>query len=214
MRVYLLRLTLVLVLMAPVIWLSGCATVLQETAGRVLQDRSAEDQKLDAKIHGGILDRVTGKDKKLLLDVSADVWEQRVMITGVLDDPKVREEVLQLARQDDRIREFHDHIQLVSTEEKEARRQERQAAEAGQAEEKGGAGQAVNDFWIETKIKAQLLTTKNVTSVNYFARSVRNQVYVIGKANSAEEKGVVLNIIGETKGVKGVTEHIQVAGKE
>ncbi|UCD11026.1 MAG: BON domain-containing protein [Nitrospinaceae bacterium] len=205
------RFQLALLLGVSLALISGCTTVLQETAGRVLQDRSAEDQKVDAKIHGGIVEGITGKDKKLLLDLSADVWEQRVMITGVLDDPEVRREVLQLARQDDRIREMYEHIQIVSTEEKEARRQQREAAESGEGEEKSGAGQAVNDFWIETKIKAQLLATKNVTSVNYFSRSVRNQVYVIGKAASAEEKDRVLKIIRETKGVKGVTEHIQVA---
>jgi len=212
MRIFLFRLLMVFVLGVPLTLLAGCATVLQETAGRVLQDRSAEDQKTDAKIHGGILDRVTGKDNKLLLDVSADVWEQRVMITGVLDDPKVHEEVVELARQDDRIREFHDHIRIVTTEEKEARRQAREAAEAGKEEEQGGAGQAVNDFWIETKIRAQLLTTKKVTSVNYFYRSVQNHVFVIGKAANSGEKDLVLNVIRETKGVQDVTGHIQVAG--
>jgi len=194
-----------------IVLMVGCATVLQETAGRVLQDRSSEDQKLDAKIHAGILDRITNKDKKLLLDVSADVWEQRVMITGTLDDPQIHKEVVQLASQDNRIREFHDHVQIVSKEEKEARREQKEAHESGKEEEKGGAGQAVDDFWIETKIKAQLLTTENVTSVNYFYRSVLNQVYVIGKANSQAEKELVLNIIKETKGVQSVTEHIQIA---
>jgi len=119
--------------------------------------------------------------------------------------------VVQLASQDNRIREFHDHVQIVSKEEKEARREQKEAHESGKEEEKGGAGQAVDDFWIETKIKAQLLTTDNVTSVNYFYRSVLNQVYVIGKANSPAEKELVLTIINETKGVQSVTEHIQIA---
>lgn len=190
---------------------SGCTTILQETVGRVVQDRTGENQKLDADIHAGILNRIAGKDKSLLLDVSADVWEQRVMITGTLDDPSVRDEVLDLARQDNRIKEFHNHIQMVSKEEKEARRGQKEAHEGGQTDEKGGPGQAVNDFWIETKIKAKLLTTKGVISVNYFSRSVLNQVYVIGKANSPAEKELVLKTIREGKGVQSITEHINLA---
>ena len=184
--------------------MSGCATVIQHTVVKALEDRSALDQKIDAKIHTGILDRLTDKDKGLLFDVSADVWEQRVMITGILDDPVVHSEVVKLARQDDRIKDFHDHIQIVSKDDMEKRRKQNNSKE----EEEGGA---VTDFWIETKIKVQLLTTQNVTSVNYFYRSVLNKVYVIGKAKSKFEKDRVLQVIRETKGVQSVTEHIEVA---
>ena len=74
-------------------------------------------------------------------------------------------------------------------------------------------GQTVDDFWIETKIKAQLLTGNNITSVNYFYRSVKNQVYIIGKAKSHFEKDRVLQILKETKGVESVTEHIKVVAE-
>ena len=191
----------------------GCATVYQETAGRVWQDRSGVDQKIDLKIHSGILKRLSDKNKGLLLDLSVDSWEKRVMITGTLDDPAVHEEVVALARQDDRIRAFYDHIQLVSREEKEARRTKKEGREKGQEEEKSGVGQTVDDFWIETKIKAQLLTGNNITSVNYFYRSVKNQVYIIGKAKSHFEKDRVLQILKETKGVESVTEHIKVVAE-
>ncbi len=76
----------------------GCATLYQETAGRLWQDRSGEDQKTDFKIHSGILKRLSEKNKGLLLDVSVDSWEKRVMLTGTLDDPAVHKEVVALAR--------------------------------------------------------------------------------------------------------------------
>lgn len=188
----------------------GCSTLYQETAGRVWQDRSGEDQKIDFKIQSGVLNRLSDKDKGLLLDVSVDSWESRVMLTGTLDDPAVHKEVVALARQDERISAFYDHVQLVSKEEKEARRKKKQEHEKGEAEDKSGVGQTVDDFWIETKIKAQLITGQNITSVNYFYRSVKNQIYVIGKAKSQFEKDRVLQIIKETKGVQSVTEHIEV----
>ncbi len=138
--------------------------------------------------------------------MNVDVWEQRVMLTGTLDDAGVRSEVESLAKQDSRIKILHNHIQVVTTAEKEARRKQKEEGD----DEKSGAGQAVNDFWIETKIKAQLLTQSNVTSVNYFYRSVLNHIYVIGEAANAPEKSMVLSIIRATEGVKSVQEHIAV----
>ena len=186
---------------------SGCTTVVTSAAQKAWESRSTEDQVTDSKIHTGILDKLKNKDKGLLLDVNVDVWEQRVMLTGTLDDAGVRSEVESLARQDSRIKTLHNHIQVVTPAEKEARRKQKE--EGG--DEKSGAGQAVNDFWIETKIKAQLLTQSNVTSVNYFYRSVLNHIYVIGEAANAPEKSMVLSIISATEGVKSVQEYIEVS---
>ncbi len=185
---------------------SGCTSVVTSAAQKAWESRSTEDQVTDSKIHAEILDKLKNKDKGLLLDVNVDVWEQRVMLTGTLDDAGVRSEVESLAKQDSRIQILHNHIQVVTKAEKEARRKQKE--EGG--DEKSGAGQAVNDFWIETKIKAQLLTQSNVTSVNYFYRSVLNHIYVIGEAANAPEKSMVLSIIRATEGVKSVQEHISV----
>lgn len=188
-------------------FLSGCATVVTSAAQKAWENRSTEDQVTDAKIHSGILDKLKNKDKGLLLDVSVDVWEQRVLLTGTLDDAGIRSEVESFAREDSRIKVLHNHIQVVTTAEKKARRKQKE--EGG--EEKSGTGQAVNDFWIEVKIKAQLLTQSNVTSVNYFYRSVLNHIYVIGKAANEPEKSMVLAIIRDTEGVKSVREYIAVS---
>ena len=100
--------------------LSSCATVLTSIAQKAWESRSTEDQVTDAKIHTGILDKLKNKDKGLLLDVSIDVWEQRVLITGTLDNSELRSEVESLARQDSRIKILHNHIQIVTPEKKEA----------------------------------------------------------------------------------------------
>ena len=187
---------------------SGCASVVTSAAQKAWENRSTEDQVTDSKIHTGILNKLKNKDKGLLLDVNVDVWEQRVLLTGTLDDSGVRAEVVSLAKQDSRIKAFHSHIQVVTPEEKEARRKQKEEG-GGEKKEEGGA---INDFWIETKIKAQLLTQSNVGSVNYFYRSVMNKIYVIGKAANSIEKSLVLSIIRETEGVQSVQEYIAVAG--
>ena len=74
----------------------------------------------------------------LLLDVKTDVWEQRVMLTGTLDDPKVKADVVQLVKQaDPRVKKIYDEVQIVSKEEKEQRRE---AAKNKDENKKEGVG--------------------------------------------------------------------------
>jgi len=187
--------------------MSGCVQVLTETAKKAREDRTTGDQVTDGRIGAGILSRLSSRDKGLLLDVNVDVWEQRVLLTGTLSDPKVRGEVVQLVRQDQRVRQVYDEIQIVSKGEQEARRQQ---AEKEKQESPSGARQGVSDFWISTKVEAQLVGAGGVRSVNYRWRSVGNTVYIIGRARSAEELNKVLEICRATNGVRAVKQFVEV----
>jgi osmotically-inducible protein OsmY len=187
--------------------LGGCTTIVTELAQKAWEDRTTEDQATDTKIAAGVLNRLADRDKGLILDVSTDVWEQRVLLTGTLDNAKERAAVEALVRKDKRIKRLYRHIKIVSKKAKQARREQ---AEKKDSEKKGGVGQTVNDFWIEIKIKGQLVLAKNVTSVNYRWRSVFNDLYVIGRAGSVVERDKVLGIIRETEGVKSVRHYIQI----
>ena len=90
------------------------------------------------KIDTNILSALSDKDKSLLLDVKTDVWEQRVMLTGTLDDPKMKADVVRLVKQaDPRLKQIYDEIQIVSKEEKEQRRE---AAKNKDESKKEGVG--------------------------------------------------------------------------
>lgn len=180
---------------------AGCVTVVTEAAKKTMEDRVTDDQVTDTKIGTGILSSFSDKDANLLLDVNVDVWEQRVMLTGTLDDPKMRQAVVQVVRADQRVLKVYDEIQIVTKAEKDQRRE---AAKTKEEPPKEGVGQAVNDFWIETKISAKLIATRGVTSVNYRWRSVRNVIYLIGRARSEDELKTVLDVIRHTEGVTQV----------
>jgi len=151
-----------------------------------------------------MLDHLSEIDKGLLLDVGVDVWEGRMLLTGALDDAKVRGDIVDFAKQDPRLKRLYTKILIVTPEEKGKRRKE---IEAGKEEDEGGA---VSNFWIETKISIQLLTANSVTSVNYRWRSVDKVVYVLGRAKNDLEKSYVIEIISKTEGVKSVKEFIEV----
>lgn len=63
-----------------------------------------------------------------------------------------------------------------------------------QVTEKGGLSDSAKDFAIETKLKANLLAAKGVTSINYRWRSVNGIVYFLGLARSHEELAKVLTL--------------------
>jgi len=186
---------------------TGCLTVIKETAMKAMEDRTTDDQVTDTKIATGILARLSAKDSGLLLDVNVNVWEQRVLLTGTLDDPAVRVDVVKLVREDTRVTAVYDEIQIVTPEEKERRRQQ---AEKHDQKDTEGMGQSVDDFWIATKIEGQLIVEKGVTSVNYRWRSVRNRVYLIGRAESQGELDKVLAIIRNTEGVALVKQFVEI----
>jgi len=116
---------------------------MKETAQKALEDRTTENQVIDTKIMTGILSRLSEKDKGLLLDVNIDVWEQRVLVTGTLDDPHMKNDVLALVNADNRITTTYDEIQLVTKAEKESRRQQ---AQDQKDQNKEGIGQSIDDF--------------------------------------------------------------------
>ncbi len=187
--------------------LSGCTTVMMETGKKAFEDRTTENQVTDTKIGAGVLTRLADRDKGLLIDVNVDIWEQRALLTGTLDDPQEKQAVADLVKSDSRVSTLYNDIQIVTKAEKEARRKK---AEDGNKDSKEGIGQTVDDIWINTKIEGQLIATKGVTSVNYRWRSVRNQVSIIGRANSSAEQTKVLDVIKATKGVESVQDYIQV----
>jgi hyperosmotically inducible protein len=187
--------------------LTGCSTVVVGAAKLAWEDRSTDDQLTDTKIGASILSSLADKDKNLLFDVNADVWETRLMLTGTVSDAKIRQSLIQMARTDTRIKKIYDEIQVVSLP-GQARR--RDAAKSRDDPKKDAGNRVVNDFWIETKISAQLISAREVTSVNYRWRSVRNIIYLIGRAQSKGELKSVLEIIRATEGVQQVKSFVEI----
>lgn len=187
--------------------LGGCTTVVIETAQAVFEDRKSGDQILDVKIKAGIVKRLAGRDKGLIIDISTDVWNQRVLMTGTLDSQVEKNQVVALAKKDKRIKIFYNNIQIVTPKQRELRRKQ---AEAKENSSKSGFGQFLNDFWIETKIKAKLLTASGVSSINYRWRSVLNNIYIIGQAPDKTELDKVLGLIRSTEGIKKIKHYIRI----
>lgn len=182
--------------------------IVTSAAKAAFEDRLAEEQVVDAKIKAGVLDRLIGIDKMLALDLSVDVWKRRVMLTGTLSSAAVRNQVARAVQADARVTQFYNEVQLITADEQSTRREWKEKAQAGASK----AAEVFDDFWIETKLTAQLIGADGVNSVNYRWRSVLGTVYLLGEAQSAKELNAVVTIIKNVKGVRALKSHAPVRG--
>ena len=186
---------------------TGCTTVVLNTGRLIKEDRSTQSQLTDTKIQASITSSLAEKDSNLLIDVNVDVWEQRVLLTGTVADKNIKNEVVRLVRADKRVTRVYDEIQVVSADDQAQRRKAQQSATQSAPERSDSVG---TDFWIETKIAAQLVSAADVASVNYRWRTVRRTTYLIGRAQSRSELKMVLDIINGTTGVTQVKTFVEI----
>lgn len=204
---------LILVIVFLPLWLNGCVPaavlVAQKGIKSALEVRPLSRQLEDAKIHANLLQEYLRVDSGLPVDVNTDVWEGRVLLTGLVDSKKKQDAILSITRGDSRIEAVYDHILLGSPAEV-ARNREVAKTQPAAERDVVKISRIASDVWIEAKLKTQFLTAEGVKSVNYRWQSVRNKVYIIGRARTEFEKNLVLQIIRGTKGVIHLEEYIQV----
>ena len=161
---------------------SGCTTVAEDRRFSAV----AADTEITVDINKRLLSE---KNRDLFFDVSTDIYEGRVMLTGSVKTERDRQRAAALVNGLRGVRAIYNEIQVTS---------------------KGGFTNTANDTWISTKIKAKLLAEKGVKSVNYKWNVVNSVVYMIGRALTQTELAKVLAIVKDTKHVTKVVQHIVV----
>jgi osmotically-inducible protein OsmY len=171
---------------------AACSSPLGVPVGAVTtvaEDRPLSEAGTDLRIKTNILKAFAEEAKGLLVDVSSNVYEGHVLLTGSVKKPEDRAKAEAITRRIDGVREVFNDIQVT---------------------EEGGLRASAKDFAIETKLKANLLTARGVTSINYRWRAVNGVVYFLGAARSQEELDKVLAVAREMDGVKDVVSHVVV----
>lgn len=163
-------------------------TGLVNVASSPAEDRSLQTLHDDAAITLDINEALIGKQySDLFAELSTDVYERVVMLTGTVKFAKNKRRATDLVRGVKGVKRIINELQVTSD---------------------YGPGAAANDLWIETKLKVKLLGTKGIRSINYRWRSVNGVVYVIGAGRSQEEINTLLNVIRTTDRVNKVVNHV------
>ena len=172
--------------------LSSCGAAVVVGAGTevtrtVLQERTTMDSLKDTEIQLTLNTKFLQHSTELFGDVSTDVIEGRVVLTG------------SVPRREDKI---------VAT--KLAWSTEGVLAVTDELTVRGDSGPVAyaEDAWISNQLRVALLTDTNIRSVNYNVETVDKVVHITGIALSGAELERVLDHARSVRGVARVVSHV------
>jgi osmotically-inducible protein OsmY len=192
--VTLLRPVLTLALVAGVsMALSGCAATVIG-AGATAGVAAAEERGLsgavdDTKIRVEINRLWFDRDVEMFRQVTLNISEGRVLLTGVVTSDQARADAVRLSWQVSGVKEVYNEL-LV-----------RAAGEPGLDQ--------ANDVWIQQKLKARLLTDSEIKNINYIVDVTDSVIYLLGIAQSDAELQRVIAHARDINGVKRVISHVR-----
>ena len=177
-------------------FISGCQTAFVTGSSKLIlvdkEERSFTNFVEDAIILAQLKNIYFSNNEKIFFNVSVEVIEGRVLLTGAVEQIDERIEATKLAWAIDGVNEVINEIQISNDE---------------------GILDYADDLIMKTKINAKLLLEKNILNLNYSVEVVNGIVYVIGIAQNQEELNFVINICQGTYGVKNVIDYVRLKEK-
>ena len=169
------------------ILLGGCTAPLATFGDDRSRGNTIADNEIVLDINKRLLSE---RHRDLFFSVFVDAYEGRVMLTGVVSSEGNKRRAGRLVNGLTNVRALYNNIKIVKNDNIKTR---------------------ANDTWIDAKIRAQLLSKKDIKWLNYRWRVVNGTVYLLGRTKSSSEKADVLRIIRQTSRVRGIIEYIEVS---
>lgn len=162
-----------------------------------VEDRSAGDIATDTKIKAKITAAVIDEMGSDVVSISADVYEQDVMLTGIVETEAQKAQAGEITQGIESVKRVYNEILVIKDVDRK----------------KGGAEGFVDDTVIEKKINALLLDAKGVNVTNFRWRSVDGHVFLFGRALNGDELEKAIAVVRDIKNVESVTSRVKVRPK-
>ena len=173
-------------------FISGCQSAYMATMSKAVlidkEERSFNNFVEDTIILAQLKNAYFSNNEKIFFNVSVEVTEGRVLLTGSVEQIDERIEATKLAWGIEGVNEVINEIQISNDE---------------------GILDYADDLIMKTKINAKLLLDKDILNLNYSVEVVNGIVYLIGIAQSQEELNSVINISENTYGVQNVISYVR-----
>ena len=156
-------------------------------ARSVIQERSTKEALTDIEIEVSILNSLGNYSGELFRDVSVDVIEGRVLLTGSVPERGQKIDAVRIAWEVGGVNAVEDEITVA---------------------EDSGTKAYLTDVRISNTLRFALLTDMDVSSVNYNIVTVDRVVHLTGLAKSNEELDRVIRRAQKVKGVERVVSHV------
>jgi len=172
--------------------ISGCQTAYMTGISKAVlidkEERSFNNYVEDTIILAQLKNEYFSNNENIFFQVSVDVIEGRIMLTGAVEQIDERIEATKLAWGIKGVNEVINEIQISNDE---------------------GILDYADDLIMKTKINAKLLLEKNILNLNYSVEVVNGIVYLIGIAQDQKELDAVTEISKNTYGVTSVITYVR-----
>ena len=156
-------------------------------ARSVVQERSTMDALRDTEVKLSIENRLMNHSGELFRDVSVDVIEGRVLLTGSVPVREHKVDAARIVWETEGVTAVDDELTV---------------------EEDSSTKARLADVRISNTLRLGLLTDLSVSSVNYNVVTINRVVHLTGIAKSNEELDRVIRRAQEVKGVERVVSHV------
>ena len=163
--------------------------IFHEDPTTLSEDRSEEMKRQDDRIRGDILSAFVEREVGRLKNITVDVYEQNVLLTGTVTGPQARDTAGVVAASAEGVGRIINEIQVI---------------------EDSSLRDKTEDLSIENMLKGSLRKSNKINSFNLRWHSVNGVVYMFGRATSQQERDKALQIARSVKGVRDVIDHIVV----
>jgi osmotically-inducible protein OsmY len=172
--------------------LSGCGPALLAGTGvvvtrSVVQERTTMDALKDAEVKVSLRNRLLNESSGLFGDVTSDVTEGRVVLTGSVPSREDKVTATRIAWETPGVQAVTDELTVA---------------------EDSGAVAYLEDAWISNRLRVALLADMRVSSVNYNVETMDKVVHLTGLARSRDELQRVIDHAAGTPGVVRVVSHV------
>jgi osmotically-inducible protein OsmY len=167
-------------------------------------DRSVGQTIDDACITASVKAKLLADERTKGFDINVDTVKGVVSLTGGADSQDAKEAAGKIAAQTKGVVSVHDNL-VVAAAGSEARQDANTATASGEVREAADkTADSVDDAWITSKVKTQLLADSEVKGTGIEVDTKANVVTLTGTVASESVRSKAIEIATTTKGVKAV----------
>ena len=168
--------------------LSGCVGASSKGVFGTGVSVALDPRTLGTQIDDGIMDKnLDAKlllvNKKYFIDISTQVLDGRIFITGKVETPEEKLNITKLAWETEGTRSVRNDLKI---------------------KEKFNFKQSAKDVLITSQLRSAIIFNKKIKSANYSIDTYKKQIYIYGIAENEDEKNEVIKEAKEILDVENV----------
>jgi osmotically-inducible protein OsmY len=153
------------------------------------QERGASGTFSDTAIKAKIDSDWLSANNGIATYVDLNVFEGRVLLTGDVPNPQIRDQAVAIAWKVEGVKEVINEIQIADS---------------------STLTSTAKDNWIQTRLRTELTFDSGIKSLNYSIETVNGVVYILGVARNQAELDLVTNHARNTPDVKRVVSYVRI----